>query len=428
MQRVLVFLMVSLLAAGSACGVSGARFAVLADPHFYNARLGTEGAAFEEYLAGDRKMLRESEAILEAALDGIRAAGVDFVVVCGDLTKDGALASHLRFARRLEALEASGIEVFVVPGNHDINNPHACAYFGPLAIPVHPVAPSLFERIYKPFGYGEAVARDRFSLSYVAEPAPGVRLLALDSCIYKDNLAEGHPETGGRFEPRTLNWIVDQLDRARRAGCVPLAAMHHGVLEHFEGQSALFGDYVIEDWERVSETLAGAGLRVVFTGHFHAHDVTRRAWGAAELYDVETGSLVTYPSPYRLAGLQADGALTLESRYVTAIDYDLGGVPFPEYAEAFVWTWVDDVAHTVLRLLTDLPADEVDFLSAVAADTFVAHYEGDETPAPEAVAAAAALAADPQPLPSALGSLLLNLMTDLPPADAALTVPAGPCR
>ena len=62
-------------------------FAVIADPHFYDSRLGTDGTAFQAYLDEDRKLLKESGELLDAAVDDISAVDVDFVIVCGDMTQ-----------------------------------------------------------------------------------------------------------------------------------------------------------------------------------------------------------------------------------------------------------------------------------------------------------------------------------------------------
>ncbi|HEO71358.1 MAG TPA: metallophosphoesterase, partial [Candidatus Hydrogenedentes bacterium] len=104
------------------------RFAVASDIHLYDADLGIEGAAFEDYLAHDRKMLAESEEILAAMLEDIVADAPEFLVVCGDLTKDGEAVNHALAAQYLAGVEAEGIPVFVVPGNHDLNNPHAMSF------------------------------------------------------------------------------------------------------------------------------------------------------------------------------------------------------------------------------------------------------------------------------------------------------------
>lgn len=43
---------------------------------------------------------------------------LDFAIVSGDLTKDGALSSHEEFAGYKEEIEQAGIPVFDCPGNH----------------------------------------------------------------------------------------------------------------------------------------------------------------------------------------------------------------------------------------------------------------------------------------------------------------------
>ena len=69
-------------------------FMVFSDPHFYDPSLGTEGKAFEAYLDEDRKLFRESPELLLEALKIIGDSDVEFVVIPGDLTKDGTAASH----------------------------------------------------------------------------------------------------------------------------------------------------------------------------------------------------------------------------------------------------------------------------------------------------------------------------------------------
>ena len=59
------------------------QFAVISDPHLYDTRLGTTGSAFESYLNQDPKLLRQSEAILESALDSIIQQHVRFVIIPG---------------------------------------------------------------------------------------------------------------------------------------------------------------------------------------------------------------------------------------------------------------------------------------------------------------------------------------------------------
>src|SRR4249919_2436104 len=66
------------------CHQEAVRFAVISDPHLYQSRLGTTGQAFEAYVTQDPKLLAESEAILEAALENIIQQHVQFLIISGD--------------------------------------------------------------------------------------------------------------------------------------------------------------------------------------------------------------------------------------------------------------------------------------------------------------------------------------------------------
>src|SRR4030043_30736 len=105
-------------------------FVVFSDLHIYDPALGTEGQAFEDYLAGDRKLLRESTEIMEAAVAAIENEKASLVLVPGDLTKDGERVSHELAVGYLSQLEASGKKEYGVPGNHDIKNGHSFKYVG----------------------------------------------------------------------------------------------------------------------------------------------------------------------------------------------------------------------------------------------------------------------------------------------------------
>ena len=63
---------------------------------------------------------------------------------------------------------------------------------------------------------------------------------------------------------------------AKAAGKKVLVFLHHGLMEHYTGQTESFADYVIDDWETVSQNLAAAGLKLAFSGHYHANDITQK--------------------------------------------------------------------------------------------------------------------------------------------------------
>ena len=331
------------------------RFAVIADPHLYKASLGTCGSAYENHLLGDPRLTKESEAILESALARMAEEGVQFLIIPGDLTNDGELVNHVLMAQHLQKLEQAGIQVFVVPGNHDINNPFAVAYEGDTTRPVPNTSPETFRAIYQQFGYGEAIAHDATSLSYVAEPSPGLWLLAIDSCKYQDNLELGTPVIGGRLSAETMAWILATLQEAQAKGKQVIAFMHHGVNSHFLPQAMLFPDYLLDDWPVVSAQLAAAGLKVVFTGHYHSQDAAypldEQLQPQLTLCDVATGSLAQYSCAFRI--VTVDGTmLKIQSQRVTQINADTAGLPFQQFADAFLRTHIaPQVAQELMALL-----------------------------------------------------------------------------
>ncbi|MBI5589973.1 MAG: metallophosphoesterase [Deltaproteobacteria bacterium] len=415
------------------------RFAVFSDPHYYDSALGTTGEAFEAYLNSDRKMIRESEAILKSAISKMLQDNIRFVLVSGDLTKDGELSGHTEFAAYLKDLEDSGIQVYVVPGNHDINNPDAVSYSGATTTSVPSISPDDFARIYDQFGFEQAIARDPNSLSYLVEPVAGLCILAMDSCRYLENVDT--PIVGGRFSQETLDWILGQIAWARAGNKQIIGFMHHGVVAHYSMEPLLFADYLVDDWARVSKLFADAGMRMVFTGHYHGQDVVKRSIKTTDapsfIFDVETGSFVTYPVPYRIVTLSpasypipyqpaalnnATSLATIESRFITEIDYDTGGVPFRQYALQYLEDGLLVIAQTIL--VNDFGLDPV-AAQAYAPDVvkaFEANYTGDENPDQETLQTVYSYLRMPDPALKLIGMGLLSLWNDPAPADNNLTI------
>lgn len=410
---------------GSGPPPPSARFAVISDPHLYDTRLGASGAAFEAYEAADPKMLRESEAILNSAIDSVIQQHVDFVIIPGDLTKDGELRDHVFMAQHLQKLEQHGIQVFVVPGNHDINNPDAVAYVGDGTRPVPNVSPQQFRAIYQRFGYGQAIMRDPHSLSYVAEPARGLWLLGIDSCKYEESRELGYPVVGGRILPETMEWIQSVMQQAQTHNKRVIAFMHHGVNQHFFGEAQLFPDYLVDDWAVTSLQLAGAGLKVIFTGHYHSQDaawlVDQTLTPLSPLCDVETGSLVQYPCAFRTVTVGSDGLMDIQSQRVTTIHANTGGIPFQDYAYNFLAPRL--LALTTAQLMTQFQLPEADAaqVAPLVTQALIANYAGDEMPSQQTQMIIGGLVGNPEPMHT-LGLMLGGIWMDLPPGDNQLTL------
>jgi hypothetical protein len=408
------------------------RFAVLSDTHLYDARLGTSGSAFEIYLAENPNLAALSRPILEAALADIIKSKVRFVVISGDLTKDGEVVDHLLMVRYLEKLERAGIQVYVVPGNHDINNHDAAIYSGDTATPIPSASPQLFRFLYQRFGYGQAIDHAPDSLSYVAEPAPGLWLLALDSVKWAESASQPHPLTSGRLTPPTLAWALKKLHQAQTHGKQVIAFMHHGVNMHFLAQPAVFGDYLVDDWPAVGAQLADAGLKVIFTGHYHAQDASSVVAVDAEgnpqvstLCDIQTSSLVQYPCAYRIAELNGAGQLHVESRRVQSIAADLGGATLQEYAEGYLRALLPYGVMFELTQVMGLTEADAERAVPLVVDALVGNYAGDEQLTTATEESLYELIGSDDPAVQSLGYMLWTLWSDFPPGDNSLVVPVG---
>lgn len=356
-------------------GADEITMAVISDVHVMNpALLKQEGRAFNDYVAHDRKMLKESPQLMNQATERIIKEHPQYVFVAGDLTKDGETSSHLYLRDNyLKRMKDAGINVFVIPGNHDVDNPHAVEFVGDTTKRVPTPHKEEFATIYKDYGYGQALARDVHSLSYVVALGAETRLICLDACEYDLNDYDKNTcVTSGRLKPETIEFIKEQAAEAKKAGCRLLAMMHHGIVQHWTWQEKAMGEYLVDDWRKRADLFGKLGIEVVFTGHFHAQDIAKRG----DVYDIETGSLVSYPSPFRLVKLSGN-ILTVRTKLL-----DSTGVNIPsdknlqEYGAQFAHSGI----HTIVGAM--LPKTIPDDLNAeiceVIADAYVAHLAGDE--------------------------------------------------
>jgi hypothetical protein len=320
--------------------------------------------------------------------------------------------------------------VFVIPGNHDINNPHACRYNGDSAIAIDRVQPADFRRIYADFGYGDAIYTDTASLSYVTEPAPGLWLIGMDACRYAENVT--FPITSGKFSDATLSWIIARLQEVRAKQKFVLGFLHHSILEHYTGEEQLFPEYIVDNYQNISKQFSDNGMQVVFTGHYHAQDITLSDFGSGtDFYDIETGSLVTYPCPVRFMTLSTQYALAITSQFVQQISFDTGTKTFPEYAHDYLLSGMQTIAYNLL--VGPKASGGFGFSDSVAAMlapqfalAFSAHYSGDEKPDTQTVSTIQSYLNSPNPDLVQMGQYLKAFWTDLPPQDNTLTIQLNP--
>lgn len=260
------------------------KIGVMSDTHYFSESLYSKCEDFEIAMNSDRKMLKESGAIIDSTLEEMVKDKPDIVMVSGDLTKDGEETNHREFAEKLEDAQKKlpNTKFYVINGNHDINNPNGKDFSSGVAEDTDTTTVEEFREIYKNFGYDNSTEQykpegtDAGSLSYVAHPADGYTLIAVDSCKYSaDQTASGQDvqETGGVIGEDLLNWISKEAQEAKDSGDVVMVLEHHGVVPHFSQEPVVMKDYLVDNYETVQERYADAGVSYVFTGHMHANDI-----------------------------------------------------------------------------------------------------------------------------------------------------------
>ncbi|MNC00683.1 cyclic 3',5'-adenosine monophosphate phosphodiesterase [compost metagenome] len=267
------------------------------DTHYLSPRLIDNGPAFSRFLAaGDGKQLSYSDEMLDALEYDIGLQQPAAVIISGDLTNNGEKASHQDLAKHLQSIEQrTGTRVYVIPGNHDVQNPWARSFEGERQIPVDSVSPKAFRSMYSAFGYGEALLSDKGSLSYLAAPSDDLWLLMLDSSQYRNNKKLGHPQLDGQLSASTLKWI-DKCGRlAAENGAHIIAVMHHSLLDHSE---FIQDGFTINNNNQVIETLVRNGITTVFSGHIHIQDIRKYSAEGTDIHDIADSALSVYPHQY----------------------------------------------------------------------------------------------------------------------------------
>ncbi|MBC1396520.1 metallophosphoesterase [Listeria welshimeri] len=267
------------------------------DVHYFAPSLTDNGVAFKQYVAaGDGKQLAYSDEITDAFLEDVEAKKTDVLIISGDLTNNGEKTSHEELAKKLAQVEKAGTQVFVVPGNHDINNPWARKFEKDKQLPTDTITPTDFSKIYGDFGYKDAISSDDFSLSYLAAPSSKVWLLMLDTAIYKTNMQQGTPTTEGGLTTGTLDWVKECSTLAEKNGAKLIPVMHHNLTNHSD---VIQRGFTINYNQQVIDTLTAGNMEFSLSGHIHTQNIrTAKSTDGKEITDIVTNALSVYPHKY----------------------------------------------------------------------------------------------------------------------------------
>lgn len=124
--------------------------------------------------------------------------------------------------------------------------------------------------------------------------------------------------TGGRIKEDCLNWLEERAKEQVGAKTTLgeetiVAVFHQNVLPHWDQEDDILKDFTLYNWENTAKRMLAMGIRYTLTGHMHASDImTYTDIEGRTLYDFETGSCVSIPSPRRYLTLtrnSCDGKL-----------------------------------------------------------------------------------------------------------------------
>lgn len=275
------------------------------DIHYLSGSLTDGGIRFQQMVEhGDGKVVTYIDEITDAFLDEVIRLRPNALILSGDLTLDGERPSHEELAQKLYKVEAEGIPVLVIPGNHDINNRHAARFEGTERLPAEFTTPEEFREIYKDFGYDEAVSEDSGSLSYVYELDGNNRIMMLDTCQYRPVA-----KVGGAILSSTYDWIEEQLEAAWDADASVIPVAHHNLLDESE---IYVDDCTIEHGEQLVEMLEEWDVPLFLSGHLHVQHC-KRSDDSSGIWEMVTSSLATPACQYGALTWRDDGSFSYKT-------------------------------------------------------------------------------------------------------------------
>ncbi|MCL2512791.1 MAG: metallophosphoesterase, partial [Oscillospiraceae bacterium] len=241
----------------------------------------------------------------------------DVILIAGDLTNSGAKSEHDGFLQKLQVLKDAGKKVFVITASHDyrgrIDETGATddrdGYYNRALLPA----------LYADYGFGQAIASYK-SMNYVAQLAPGYRLLALnlDSPRY--------------FTDEHMAWALGQIEDAKAAGDEIIAMWHYPLLAPTPIYGIVAAKDMIGNMSQTAAALADGGLRFAFSGHTHMQNINYfDTPGCNRLYEINTGSLYESPVfPIREVVLNSEN-MTIHTGFAEISGWDFEGKTQDQY-------------------------------------------------------------------------------------------------
>lgn len=338
---------------------------VATDLHYLSPKLTDRGEAFLEFMKdGDGKVGHYIEEITDAFFAELTESKPDYLILSGDLTFNGAVKSHEDLIEKLKQLQENGIQVLVIPGNHDVDSQYAASFLSGSTQKADALTSAEFAEIYREFGVEQAISRDSATFSYCIQAAEDLRIILLDANSYGI----------GYLKDVTLTWLERELQQAQEAGDRVITVSHQNLYAH--NRQLSFG-YQLYNANDLKELLEKYSVLCHLSGHIHAQSIVN-----GSVPEIVTSSLAVSPIQYGVLEY-TDEFLSYNVAQVDVSGWaEATGSPdpnlldFSQYAQNY---FKDNCRRQVREMFTDsdLTEAEIELLAQTFAELNQDYFAGE---------------------------------------------------
>lgn len=269
------------------------RLWVISDPHLISEKLHDNGTEFQRMQATSAgKDLSHQEVALASLVNYITSLTPskrpDALIICGDLTFNGAKESLTTFAKIMQPLNEAGVTLLPVPGNHDIYDGWARRSQAEVGYRVPQISPADWRQIFAST-YQAAESVDQSSLAYTYQINHDWKIVLADSNKYGQTESFSHPITSGYLGKEQLAYLESEFKLTQAAQQKCILVMHHNLYSH---NDVVHDGFVLDNHQELEELLGKYQVPVVLSGHIHAQNIAQ-----ALVTEIVTGCFASFNQP-----------------------------------------------------------------------------------------------------------------------------------
>ena len=351
----LIFVLLLPLASCGASAEDGITLMIANDLHYISPSLLGDGEFFRNPQSrADGKLVHYSPEITDAFIAEVIEKKPQALILAGDLTLNGAKVSHTELSAKLMQIKDAGIDLLIIPGNHDFDKT-AVDYSGEELKAAEAATAADFYEMYDPL-LPETLSREAGTFNYIYEASEDLWVLMLDSNTYAECYV---PDS-------TFAWIEENLKKAQDAGIDVIAVSHQNVYAHSDMLS--FG-YQLYNGSNLLALYEKYGVKCNFSAHVHIQSITGK-----KMPEIVTSSLIVTGLHYGEI-VSRRGKITYTAQSLVIDEAIEGFSSYGEYATYYFEKIAKDQAHKALAE-SGLTADEIELMAKTYAEINSAYFEG----------------------------------------------------